>query len=80
MPELRLNVITREWVIIAREKNKKPEDFTGTRERKKHPEFVNTCPFCPGNESKTPDEQYIIRDEKGWRIRVVPNKFAVLAI
>ncbi len=79
MPELRLNLITREWVIIAREKNKKPEDFIGTRERKKHPDFVDICPFCPGNESKTPDEQYRIKDEKGWRIRVVPNKFAVLS-
>lgn len=79
MPELRLNLITREWVIIAREKGKRPEDFISAREKKRLPEFVETCPFCPGNESKTPDEQYRIRDEKGWKIRVVPNKFAVLS-
>jgi UDPglucose--hexose-1-phosphate uridylyltransferase len=79
MPELRLNLITREWVIIAREKGKRPEDFIGARERKRLPEFVDTCPFCPGNEAKTPHEQYRISDEKGWKIRVVPNKFAVLS-
>jgi UDPglucose--hexose-1-phosphate uridylyltransferase len=79
MPELRLNLITREWVIIAREKGKRPEDFIGARERKRLPEFVDTCPFCPGNEAKTPHEQHRISDEKGWKIRVVPNKFAVLS-
>ncbi|BCB95930.1 galactose-1-phosphate uridylyltransferase [Dissulfurispira thermophila] len=79
MPELRLNLITREWVIIAREKGKMPEDFIGARERKRLPEFIETCPFCPGNEAKTPYEQYRISDEKGWKIRVVPNKFAVLS-
>ncbi|MBA4349360.1 MAG: galactose-1-phosphate uridylyltransferase [Thermodesulfovibrio sp.] len=78
MPELRLNLITREWVIIAKEKGKKPEDFVITKERKKHPEFLESCPFCPGNEAKTPDETYRIGDGNGWRIRVVPNRFAVL--
>lgn len=79
MPELRLNLITREWVIITREMCKRIEDFIGAREKKRRPELLATCPFCPGNESKTPDESYRIRDEKGWKVRVVPNKFAVLS-
>ena len=79
MPELRLNPITREWVIIAREKGKKPEDFTIVKELERHPEFLKTCPFCPGNEAVTPKETFRISDEKGWKIRVVPNKFAVLS-
>jgi UDPglucose--hexose-1-phosphate uridylyltransferase len=78
MPELRLNLITREWVIIAREKGKKPEDFISPN-HKHLPEFLSTCPFCPGNESKTPDEIYRVKNEKGWLIRVVPNKFSVLS-
>ena len=80
MPELRLNLVTREWVIIGREKGKRrPEDFAGIREHKRHPDLVETCPFCPGNESKTLDEKYRTGDDKEWRIRVVPNKFAVLS-
>jgi UDPglucose--hexose-1-phosphate uridylyltransferase len=78
MPELRLNLITREWVIIAKERCKKPEDCIITKDKKRRPEYVETCPFCPGNESKTPDESYRIGDDRGWRVRVVPNKFAVL--
>ncbi|MDO8142215.1 MAG: hypothetical protein Q6358_12005 [Candidatus Brocadiales bacterium] len=36
MSELRLNPITREWVIIAKEKGKKPEDFTIVKEQERH--------------------------------------------
>src|SRR5207248_9374802 len=49
------------------------------------------CPFCPGNEGKTPSEvlgyrSSIVggpeapRDTPGWRVRVVPNKFPALGI
>lgn len=78
MPELRLNVLTREWVIIAREKSKRPEDFIKPNIKKRHPEFLDTCAFCPGNEEKAPGERYRIPGEGGWTIRVVPNKFSVL--
>ena len=79
MPELRLNLIRQEWVVIAREKGKRPEDFVKVKQRKRHPEFLETCPFCPGNESKTPHEVYKVNDGNGWRIRVVPNRFAMLS-
>lgn len=79
MPELRLNMISREWVIIAKEKGKRPEEFIGSREKKRHPEFVETCPFCPGNETRTPDERYRIHDGSAWRVRVVLNKFSILS-
>ncbi|OHB82606.1 MAG: galactose-1-phosphate uridylyltransferase [Planctomycetes bacterium RIFCSPHIGHO2_02_FULL_38_41] len=78
MSELRLNPITQEWVIIAGEKNKKPEDFI-IKEQRTYPAFLKTCPFCPGNESITPNEIFRTHDEKGWKARVVPNKFAVLS-
>lgn len=78
MAEIRLNLITREWVIVAKEKCKKPEDCIVIKEKRIRPEFIASCPFCPGNESKTPCESYRVEDEKEWKVRVVPNKFAVL--
>ena len=44
------------------------------------------CPFCPGNEGKTPPEVLAYgrngsgRDTPGWSLRVVPNKFPALGI
>jgi len=78
MPELRQNLATKEWVIIATERAKRPEDFKSTKARKEQPPFSKECPFCPGNEINTPGETYRISDEKGWVVRSFPNKFAAL--
>lgn len=77
MSELRLNQITNDWVIML-ERKKSPADYIN-REKRKLPEFAESCPFCPGNEMHTPSEVYRIRDERGWRVRVIPNKYAVLS-
>ena len=80
MPELRQNIITREWVIIATERAKRPDEFvrpkkaTGTV-----PAFDPGCPFCPGNESKSAAETYRIAGRDGWQVRVVGNKFPALS-
>jgi len=81
MPELRQNFVTKEWVIIATERAKRPEDLVAHREAKVVPTFVESCPFCPGNEAKTPPEALRIPvDAKDpWQVRVVPNKFAALS-
>jgi UDPglucose--hexose-1-phosphate uridylyltransferase len=80
MPELRQNFFTKEWVIIATERAKRPEDLATHRAVQPVPEFVESCPFCPGNESKTPPE--VLRYPAGggpWAVRVIPNKFAALS-
>lgn len=80
MPEIRQNLATREWVIISTERAVRPEEFK-SKERKKtedRPPFVEKCPFCPGNEDKTPDELFRVDAGGEWSVRVVPNKFAAL--
>src|SRR5579863_1142526 len=79
MPELRQNFFTKEWVIIATERAKRPEELATHRAVQPTPAFVETCPFCPGNESKTPPEvmRYPVNGEP-WQVRVIPNKFAAL--
>lgn len=78
MPELRYNVITREWVIIATERAKRPDQFKRTEARKPLPAFVPTCPFCPGNEHMTPPQTYVAPANGKWQVRVAPNKFAAV--
>lgn len=80
MPELRQNIATREWVIIATERAKRPEDFAKRDKTKKEvPDFVANCPFCPGNEKQTPPETFSIKDGSSWKVRAIPNKFSALS-
>ncbi len=75
MPELRHNLITREWVIIATDRAKRPSDFSNHQDRMAAPSHVSSCPFCPGNESKTPEELHRISIDGMWKMRVVANKY-----
>ena len=80
MPELRQNIITRDWVIIARERALRPDQFIS--ERIAHPRrepYDAACPFCPGNEQLTQRELFRVSGEHGWKVRVVSNKFAALS-
>ncbi|MEW6601162.1 MAG: galactose-1-phosphate uridylyltransferase [Nitrospirota bacterium] len=80
MSELRQDPTTYDWVIIAKERAKRPHDFrkNDKQNRRSLPEHDDECPFCPGNEKKTPDAHAVYGGADNWRIRVVPNKFAAL--
>jgi UDPglucose--hexose-1-phosphate uridylyltransferase len=79
MPEFRQNLVNNEWVIIATERAKRPEDFLKDQPAKPPlPEFSATCPFCPGHEAQTPAALHTLPQAGSWRVRVVPNKFAAL--
>jgi UDPglucose--hexose-1-phosphate uridylyltransferase len=83
LPELRKDPITGRWVIIATERAKRPSDFLRDKVQIHGSGF---CPFCYGNESKTPPEILAYRSDgstrnaPGWSLRVVPNKFPALGI
>ncbi len=84
MPELRKDPVIGRWVIIATERSKRPSDYLSmTAAPAVEHRF---CPFCPGNEDKTPPEIMAYRKDgskpntPGWHVRVVPNKFPALRI
>lgn len=83
MPELRKDPVTNRWVIIASERAKRPSDFVVESQILKH----GFCPFCYGNEDKTPPEIIAYYNDgnrkpntPGWEVRVIPNKFPALQI
>lgn len=79
MSELRQDPTTYDWVIIARERAKRPDEFRKKRAlRNALPERSAACPFCPGNEDRTPDAVAVYGPKDNWDVRVVPNKFAAL--
>jgi len=79
MPELRQNFMTKEWVVIATERAKRPEQVVVHRATKPSVSVSPNCPFCPGHESQTPPEILRLPDGDGWKARVVPNKFSALS-
>lgn len=82
MPELRKDPIIGRWVIIALERARRPKAFRSTLT----PPEPQECPFCEGQESKTPKEIFSIRkegtsqDAPGWDTRVFPSKTPFLRI
>jgi UDPglucose--hexose-1-phosphate uridylyltransferase len=82
MSELRKDPIVGRWVIISSERSRRPSDWANEPNAK----LGGFCPFCPGNEDKTPEEILAIRpiseqpNIPGWQVRVVPNKFPALQI
>ncbi|MBC8512722.1 MAG: galactose-1-phosphate uridylyltransferase [Dehalococcoidia bacterium] len=83
MSEIRQDPTTKEWVIIAPERAKRPQHMPKRMLAHELPSWEESCPFCPGNESQTPDE--VLRfppsaQGSAWEVRVVPNRFAALSL
>jgi UDPglucose--hexose-1-phosphate uridylyltransferase len=82
MPELRRDPIIGRWVIVSTDRSKRPSDFGRARDG----QGAIPCPFCPGNEAKTPPELLAYGPSSragnapGWWVRVVPNKFPALKV
>lgn len=80
MSLIRQDPTTREWVIVASERARRPHDLKRPR-RPRHAKSEDApCPFCPGDEGQTPPELMRIPASEGggWGVRVIANKFPVL--
>ena len=78
--ELRQDLVTGDWVVIATGRSKRPEDFVLHKEDKIE---VNVgekenkaCVFCCPEETDQEKEVLLYEKENGdWSLRVFPNKF-----
>lgn len=83
MSELRFDPVKKIWSVIAVERSRRPIDFLRVEEHGQ-PHTVS-CPFCYGNEGKTPPEISAERssgipNSSNWKLRVIPNKYPALGI
>ena len=62
MSRLRKDPIVGRWIIISTERPKKPQDYSF--EEPIDDVTPAECPFCSGNEAKTPPEIASFRAEK----------------
>lgn len=79
MSQFRQNPISKHWVLIAPNRSKRPEQFSGSPVINDNtPEIVEACPFCPGNEASNV-ELASFPSTKNWQVRIIPNKFEALS-
>jgi UDPglucose--hexose-1-phosphate uridylyltransferase len=78
MSEIRQDPTTKEWVILATARGKRPSDFARHVPSPERPAFLNSCPFCPGNENLTPPSVLEYKGESNnlpWQVRAFQNGF-----
>ncbi|MFQ6128326.1 MAG: galactose-1-phosphate uridylyltransferase [Thermoplasmata archaeon] len=79
--EIRKDYIADKWIVISAERAMRPDQWKDTYQRE---DSRQSCPFCPGNEKRTPPEVLAYGrgdgppDSPGWDVRCIPNKFPVL--
>lgn len=71
MPQLRQNIITGEWVVIAPERAKRPQDFVIPKSVKVADK--SKCPFCIGSEGYKANEK--VPHEETENIYVLENRY-----
>jgi len=76
--ELRQDIVTGDWVVIAKARAQKPETF------KSQPEEIKVnpseCVFCePEKTGQKKDTLIYYREDGEWSLRVFPNKFPAFA-
>ncbi len=84
--EVRKDYLLNRWVVIAKERKKRPTDFVKKVVEKEE----GVCPLCPGNEHMTPPAVLVYlssngeirkeRDQNGlrhkdWLVRAIPNLY-----
>ncbi|HRY52361.1 MAG TPA: galactose-1-phosphate uridylyltransferase [Candidatus Portnoybacteria bacterium] len=71
--ELRFDLVSKDWVVIATGRAKRPETFA-KQERQKIEVEEKDCPFCDLQGQEKPVLEYK-KDSGDWAVAVVPNKF-----
>lgn len=80
MSELRQDPVSQRWVIIAQDRDNRPDEFVAAATQR----VANGCPFCAGNEIATPEAVAVYTTGNAqphygqpstWQVRVVPNKY-----
>jgi len=91
--DIRKDYLLNRWVVVATHRRRRPTDFA-KKEPTTQSADKSSCPFCPGNERKTPPavlvylkrEKGVVKEKdtnglrhKNWLIRCVPNLYSAFS-
>lgn len=81
MSELRQNILTENWTVMAPERGRKPAKLikSESKDIRDYPEYDESCPFCPGNEERFPNVivDEIVDGNGNWLVRTIENKYKI---
>ncbi len=81
MSQLRHDPLSGRDVIVATARAARPSTFAASTDDRTG---VGECPFCPGNEAKTPPEVARLGggapDQPGWEVRAIPNLYPIVDV
>jgi UDPglucose--hexose-1-phosphate uridylyltransferase len=81
MAEFRRDPISGQWSILAEDRSLRPDEYSRGAPASPGP---SSCPFCEGEEARTPPEVAAVRpgggaaDGPGWIVRSIPNRYPTL--
>lgn len=76
LTELRQDLVTGDWVVIATGRAKRPEEFASKRRVQIEEDSNQPCFFCHPEESEQEKDNLIYERSNGdWSLRVFPNKY-----
>ncbi len=81
LPTLRFDVTTGDWVAYPVGRAVRPNGFMSTPSVRPHAIRDPECPFCPGQEARTPAVVDVETDPEApqtWSVRAFPNRFPAL--
>ncbi len=74
--ELRQDIVTGDWVVIAIGRGKRPEDFAFKKKETVLESSEKLCFFCYPEKTEQEKDVLIYRGTDGdWSLRVIPNKY-----
>lgn len=77
--EFRQDIISKDWVIIATGRAKRPQDFS-KHERSKDDNGTENCLFCDPEKTGQEEDVLIYENSQGeWTLRVFPNKYPAVS-
>ncbi|HEX2957769.1 MAG TPA: galactose-1-phosphate uridylyltransferase [Chitinispirillaceae bacterium] len=78
---IRQDPISREWVIYAPSRGKRPHDLESRPSKRQMMDYDECCPFCPGNEHMLSTIKCELMDDihYAWICRAISNRYPVLS-
>lgn len=76
--QLRRDVVSGDWIVLATGRAKRPEDFIKKRIGKRARSPIAACPFEDPQKTGHGQPLLLYKNHKDWEVQIIPNKFPAL--